>query len=85
MFEVIRKCLLISVSATRINDYEALYERDKYGEEMGPNARVFRVYLDEAEIYDKEMLEGWKAALDVLLVFVSIKCIILYSVIYSCH
>ena len=38
---------------------------------MGPNARVFRVYLDEAEIYDNEMLQAWKDALDILLVFVS--------------
>jgi hypothetical protein len=38
---------------------------------MNPNARVWRVYLDEAELNDRDMVEGWKDAMDVLLVFVS--------------
>ncbi|KAL1751612.1 hypothetical protein FB107DRAFT_185945, partial [Schizophyllum commune] len=33
------------------------------------NARFWRVYLDEAHIYDAEMIEGWRDTLDVLLVF----------------
>ena len=37
---------------------------------MGPNARVWRVYQDEADMYDTEMIEGWQGTTDVLLVFV---------------
>ncbi|EIM80213.1 uncharacterized protein STEHIDRAFT_68654, partial [Stereum hirsutum FP-91666 SS1] len=33
------------------------------------NARVWRVYLDEAEIYDREMVDEWKDTVDTLLVF----------------
>ena len=51
-------------------DYEQKYEDDEYCEEMSPNARFWRVYLDEAQIYDAEMIEGWRDTLDVLLVFV---------------
>ena len=40
---------------------------------MGPNARVWQVYLDEADQYDAEMIEGFKDTTDVLLVFVSAK------------
>lgn len=53
------------------DDYEAKYEPDPWGEEVGSNARVWRVYLDEAEAYDSEMTEQWKDTVDVLLVFVS--------------
>lgn len=38
---------------------------------MGPQARVWKTYLDEAEAYDLERVEGWKDTVDVLLVFVS--------------
>ncbi|TRM61244.1 hypothetical protein BD626DRAFT_584611 [Schizophyllum amplum] len=50
-------------------DYEQKYEEDEYGEEMGPNARFWRVVLDEGQIYDMEMVEGWRDTLDVLLIF----------------
>ncbi|EIM80214.1 uncharacterized protein STEHIDRAFT_68586, partial [Stereum hirsutum FP-91666 SS1] len=54
------------------DDYEAKYEPDPWGEEVGSNARVWRVYLDEAEAYDSEMTEQWKDTVDVLLVFAGI-------------
>ncbi|KAL1753652.1 hypothetical protein FB107DRAFT_186231, partial [Schizophyllum commune] len=50
-------------------DYEQKYDEDEYCKEMAPNARFWRVYLDEAHIYDAEMIEGWRDTLDVLLVF----------------
>lgn len=53
------------------DDYEAKYEPDAWGEEAGPNARIWRVYLDEAEAYDHEMVEQWRDTVDSLLVFVS--------------
>ncbi|KAA1466001.1 hypothetical protein DENSPDRAFT_855845 [Dentipellis sp. KUC8613] len=45
------------------------YPADEMGEELGPNARVWRVYLDEAEAFDKDMIDSWKDTIDVLLVF----------------
>jgi hypothetical protein len=53
-----------------VDDYDHRYPSDKFGEEMGPGARVWRVYLDEAELNDRDMVEGWKDGIDVLLVFV---------------
>ncbi|TRM67314.1 hypothetical protein BD626DRAFT_564286 [Schizophyllum amplum] len=50
-------------------DYEQKYEEDAYGEELNPNARFWRVLLDEGQVYDTEMIEGWRDTLDVLLVF----------------
>jgi hypothetical protein len=38
---------------------------------MGPNARFFRVYLDESAKYNMEMVDSWRDDLDLLLVFVS--------------
>ena len=39
---------------------------------MGPNARVWRVYQDEAEVFDADMVGEARDSLDVLLVFVSL-------------
>jgi hypothetical protein len=39
--------------------------------EMDDGARVWRVYLDEAERIDAERVEVWKSTLDTLLIFVS--------------
>ncbi|PVF95819.1 hypothetical protein CPB86DRAFT_816861 [Serendipita vermifera] len=58
-----------NVRAPNPDDYEAKYPADEFGEESGPNARFWRVYLDEAEMFDMEMTEGWKDTIDVLLVF----------------
>ncbi len=52
-------------------DYEQKFPEDKKYEEMGPMARVWRTYLEECGPFDLEMVEGWRDALDVLLVFVS--------------
>ncbi|KAK0217970.1 hypothetical protein IW262DRAFT_1106801 [Armillaria fumosa] len=50
-------------------DYEQKFPEDKRYEEMGPTARVWRTYLEECGPFDLEMAEGWRDALDVLLVF----------------
>ncbi|KAK0463908.1 uncharacterized protein EV420DRAFT_1329359, partial [Desarmillaria tabescens] len=50
-------------------NYEEKYPEDAYCEEMGPNARVFRTYLDERAIYDANMIEESRDGVDVLLVF----------------
>lgn len=54
------------------DDYEAKYAPDPWGEEAGPDARIWRVYLDEAEAYDREMLDQWRDTIETLLVFVRI-------------
>ncbi|KAK0476770.1 hypothetical protein IW261DRAFT_1367571, partial [Armillaria novae-zelandiae] len=50
-------------------NYEQKFPEDKRHEEMGPNARVWRTYLEECATFDIEMVEGWRDGLDVLLVF----------------
>ncbi|PBK99425.1 hypothetical protein ARMGADRAFT_1125161, partial [Armillaria gallica] len=50
-------------------DYEQKFPEDKRYEELGPMARVWRTYLEECGPFDLEMVEGWRDALDVLLVF----------------
>ena len=56
-------------TATDTN-YEQKYAPDAYGEELSARARVWRVYNDESQIADGEMVTGLNGTLDVLLVFV---------------
>ena len=63
---------LTLLQGSRLNDYNNLYPEDQYMEEMNDNARVWRVYLDEADRTDAELVDIWKATLDTLLIFVSI-------------
>ncbi|KAA1470720.1 hypothetical protein DENSPDRAFT_864781 [Dentipellis sp. KUC8613] len=51
------------------DDYQRKYAVEEDGECMGPNARVWKVYLDEAKMMDDDMVEAWKDTIDVLLVF----------------
>ncbi|KAF9023817.1 hypothetical protein BDZ89DRAFT_148479, partial [Hymenopellis radicata] len=53
-------------------DYEQKYAPDEEYEEMSPKARVYRVYVDESAKFDREMVNGWREALDVLLVFAAL-------------
>ena len=52
------------------DDYERKYPEDLPGEELAAGARVWRTYLDEAKIFDDELLGGWKDTTDSLLIFV---------------
>jgi len=52
------------------DDYTRKYPDDDYGEEMGPDSRVWKTYIDEAEIADKEYISDNNATLDGILVFV---------------
>ncbi|CAE6439980.1 unnamed protein product [Rhizoctonia solani] len=52
--------------------WEPEVEYDEYGAEMGPDARVWRVYVDETNKADKELVEGWNRAIDVMLVFAAL-------------
>ena len=51
-------------------DYEKKYAPDAYGKELGADARVWRVYNDEAQVADGEMVKELNGTTDVLLVFV---------------
>ncbi|KAI4522952.1 hypothetical protein K525DRAFT_197578 [Schizophyllum commune Loenen D] len=50
-------------------DYEKKYAPDPYGEELGPKARIWNVYNDEAQMADAEMVQGLNGTIDVLLIF----------------
>lgn len=54
-------------------DFEEKYPLDPIYEEMGPNARVWRVNMDECEVYDNDMVTEARDGLDLLLVFVSLQ------------
>ncbi|KAL1730863.1 hypothetical protein EV714DRAFT_170792, partial [Schizophyllum commune] len=49
--------------------YEARYDADEFGEELGANARVWRVLLDEGHAYDRNTVRNWRDTVDVYLVF----------------
>ena len=51
-------------------DFRKKYPPDKFGEEFEPNARVWKVYRDEALEYDNAQLDEWNKTLDILLIFV---------------
>lgn len=52
------------------NDYTKKYPKDAVGDEMSPNGRFWRTYLDEAYIFDGERLDGYQDTVDILLIFV---------------
>ncbi|KAK7456347.1 hypothetical protein VKT23_010593 [Stygiomarasmius scandens] len=56
----------------RSYNYEEKYAPDPSGERLSDNARVWKVYLDEAENYDDDMLKGFRDTIDSLLVFAAL-------------
>ncbi|KAK7433683.1 hypothetical protein VKT23_020630 [Stygiomarasmius scandens] len=56
----------------RSYNYEEKYAPDPSGERLSDNARVWKVYLDEAESYDDDMLKGFRDTIDSLLVFAAL-------------
>lgn len=52
--------------------YESKYEEDQIGEELGDDARVWRVLIDEGSKDDARQFQGIRDHLDVDLVFVSL-------------
>ena len=53
-------------------DFEDKYPEDPIYEEMGPNARLWRAFLDECEVFDVDMVTESRDGLDLLLVFVRV-------------
>ncbi len=52
-------------------DYTKRYRKDLFGKEMSSNGRFWLTYVDEALIFDEDMVEMYKDTIDILLVFVS--------------
>ncbi|KAG6876849.1 hypothetical protein C0992_011549 [Termitomyces sp. T32_za158] len=61
----------LSFPGGRNYDYTKTYSPEKPGEELKDNARVWNVYLDEANEYDMDIIQGFRNIIDGLLVFVS--------------
>ncbi|KAK7445073.1 hypothetical protein VKT23_014935 [Stygiomarasmius scandens] len=61
-----------SYTGNRDYDYEKKYPPDPYGQEASEDARIWKVYLDEAEAYDDEMLKGFRDTINSLLVFAAL-------------
>ena len=55
-------------------DFEEKYPDDPINEEMRPNARVWRAFLDECEVFDTDMVTEARDGLDLHLVFVCTFC-----------
>ncbi len=53
-------------------DYEQKYPPDPIYEEAQPNSRVWRMCLDEFQIFDSDLAEDARDTVDVLLVFVRV-------------
>lgn len=64
------------------DDYTRKYPNDDYGAEMGPDARIWKTYIDERDVADKEYISDNNATLDGILVFVS--CYRLLESILNC-
>ncbi|QRW07937.1 activating signal cointegrator 1 complex subunit 3 [Ceratobasidium sp. AG-Ba] len=54
---------------------------DEYGAELGLDARIWPVYVKEAEAWDGEMVDGWNRSLDVMLIFVRLYLTALFSAV----
>lgn len=50
--------------------WDSPYPEDAFGEEMGRDARIWKVYANQAPKQDEEMLRAWNQSLDTLLIFV---------------
>ncbi|KAG6819146.1 hypothetical protein H0H93_014921 [Arthromyces matolae] len=60
------------IGTRRNHNYQAMYGPEPKGQEAGENARVWSVYLDEADDYDSDMINSFRTILDSLLVFASL-------------
>ncbi|EUC56418.1 transmembrane protein, putative [Rhizoctonia solani AG-3 Rhs1AP] len=47
-------------------------EFDQHGAELGKDARFWRIYVEETDDWDEELVHGWNKSLDVTLVFAAL-------------
>ncbi len=66
-------------------DYEQKYPEDAPNEEAASAARVWRMYEDESQNHDANMVEESRDNVDVLLVFVSPVIVLLYFITEPCR
>lgn len=52
------------------SDFDSRYPPDKVGEELSPNARIWRLYKDRATTEDDKRMRIWNGTIDQLLLFV---------------
>ncbi|CAE6520756.1 unnamed protein product, partial [Rhizoctonia solani] len=57
------------VPVTLVDLDAAQMDPDEYGAELGKEARVWKVYVQETDKWDRELVDGWNKSLDVILVF----------------
>ncbi|CAE6454405.1 unnamed protein product [Rhizoctonia solani] len=67
--EVLQKSHAVPI--TPVDPLELL-EPDEPGAELAKEARVWKVYVKEADKWDTELIEGWNRSLDVILVFAAL-------------
>ncbi|KAH8799514.1 hypothetical protein DL96DRAFT_868247 [Flagelloscypha sp. PMI_526] len=72
LFGVLSQVDSVKTSGGKTYNYEEKYPEDAPGDELGADARVFKVYNDEAEKYDADMIRGFRDSFDGLLVFASL-------------
>jgi hypothetical protein len=73
---IVRDCMpellrLNHVQGKYVWNYQEIYDPDEPDKAMSDNARVWRVYNDESERQDADLVEGWRSTLDTQLIFVS--------------
>ncbi|KAG8703864.1 hypothetical protein FRC09_003892, partial [Ceratobasidium sp. 395] len=54
------------------DDFKDHLSKDNPGSELSKDATIWKLYLDEAEEYDQELVKGRHASLDVLLLFAAL-------------
>ncbi|KAH7092796.1 hypothetical protein BKA62DRAFT_65989 [Auriculariales sp. MPI-PUGE-AT-0066] len=54
---------------SKFTEHERRYPPDKYGEEHGPNARLFKIYRDRVTEKDEDLVNGWNDTINFMLVF----------------
>ncbi|KAG9085692.1 hypothetical protein FS749_004228 [Ceratobasidium sp. UAMH 11750] len=45
---------------------------DDYGQELGKDARFWKAYVQEAKVWDADMVDGWNNSLDLILIFAAL-------------
>ncbi|KAH7097191.1 hypothetical protein BKA62DRAFT_818293 [Auriculariales sp. MPI-PUGE-AT-0066] len=53
-------------------DFDRKYAPDRYGDEAGDNARVWKIYRDRASAYSGDLIYNWDKMLDILLLFAAL-------------
>lgn len=53
-------------------DYKIKYDEDEYGKELSAEARVFWAYMDEAKLFDDDLVAELGDGLDLSLIFVCV-------------